>query len=129
MSKEDITLNYDFDARQTDYYTNAGKYLGLIENIGVDGQVGCRLTRLGLHLFGLPIVDRQIEFADLILSHGAFKKTMKKYLENGQLPSRNDVVEILKTSKLYNIESEETYRRRASTVISWINWIMGLIEE
>jgi hypothetical protein len=30
LSKEKITQNYDFDYRQTNYYTGAGKYLGLI---------------------------------------------------------------------------------------------------
>lgn len=25
LTKEEITQNYDFDARQTDYYSNAGK--------------------------------------------------------------------------------------------------------
>ena len=28
-----------------------------------------------------------------------------------------------------NISSNETYKRRASTIISWSNWILGLIEE
>ena len=31
-TKDDITLNYDFDPRQTNYYTDAGRYLGLIES-------------------------------------------------------------------------------------------------
>ena len=34
----------------------------------------------------------------------------------------------MKSAKLYNIDSEQTYKRRASTVISWINWILELIE-
>ena len=32
LTKDDITENYEFDRRQTDYYTNAGLYIGLIEN-------------------------------------------------------------------------------------------------
>lgn len=47
ISKEDITQNYDFYSRQTDYYTNAGRYLGLITT-GRDtltGQTGCFLTK------------------------------------------------------------------------------------
>ncbi|KAK3604818.1 hypothetical protein CHS0354_000480 [Potamilus streckersoni] len=39
ISKEDITQNYDFDARQTDYYSNAGKYLGIIDT-GKDSLTG-----------------------------------------------------------------------------------------
>jgi len=129
LSKEDITQNYDFDHRQTDYYSNAGKYLGLIENAYENNQIGCTLTKRGLRVFNLSIVERQLEFVKIILSHGAFKNTLKLYLEKGNVPSKDEVVEIMKKSKLYNIDSEQTYRRRASTVISWINWILELIEE
>ena len=79
LSKEEITQNYDFDSRQTDYYSNAGKYLGLIE-IGKDPitqQAGCFLTSKGKKVFSLNLVDRQKEFVKLIISHFAFKNTLK----------------------------------------------------
>lgn len=131
LTKEDITENYDFDSRQTDYYSNAGKYLGLIE-IGKDHitkQVGCYLTRLGKQVFNLNLFDRQKEFVKLIVLHSAFKHTLKSYLENGEIPTKEEIVEIMKRSKLYNINSSTTYFRRASTIIGWINWIMSQIEE
>lgn len=129
LSKEEITQNYDFDHRQTDYYSNAAKYLGLIENTHENNRTGCSLTKVGLHIFGLSIINRQLEFVKLILSHEAFKNTLKLYLDKGNVPSKEEVVEIMKQSKLYNVNSEETYRRRALTVISWMNWILDLIEE
>ncbi|KAA6323315.1 hypothetical protein EZS27_027232 [termite gut metagenome] len=129
ISKEDITQNYDFDHRQTDYYSNAGKYLGLIENGRENNQVGCTLTKVGLRIFSLPIVERQLEFVKLILSHGAFRDTLKLYFDKGDTPSKDEVVEIMKSSKLHKVDSEQTYKRRASTIISWINWILELIEE
>lgn len=133
LSKEDITQNYDFgshfDPRQADYYSNAGRYLGLIENVQENGKRGCVLTRAGLHLFSISVIERQLEFVKLILSHRAFNSTLKLYFEKSDIPSKDEVVEIMKESALYNIDSEETYRRRASTVSSWINWIFELIEE
>jgi hypothetical protein len=45
------------------------------------------------------------------------------------VPTKNEIVEIMKCSNLHNIDSEKTYKRRASTVISWIKWILGLIEK
>jgi hypothetical protein len=129
LSKEMITHNYDFDSRQTDYYSNAAKYLGLIENTRECGQTGCVLTKIGLRIFSLPIVERQLEFVKLILSHGAFKDTLSLYFDKGNVPSKDEVVEIMKKTNLYNVDSEQTYRRRASTVISWTNWILELIEE
>ncbi|MDO5664223.1 MAG: transcriptional regulator, partial [Bacteroidia bacterium] len=131
ISKEEITQNYDFDKRQTDYYSNAGKYLGLIE-VGRDlynGQIGCYLTRKGKQLFNLSLIDRQKEFAKLIISHSAFKNSLKLYLENGEIPEKEVIVEIMKRSKLYNIDSDSTFLRRSSTIIGWLNWIISQIDE
>lgn len=130
ISKEDITQNYDFDARQTDYYSNAGKYLGLID-VGRDpltGQTGCFFTPKGKQVFNLNIIDRQKEFVKQIVSHKAFKETLKLYLDNGEMPNKEIIVEIMKRSKLYNVGLDSTYLRRASTIIGWINWILSQIE-
>jgi len=131
ITKEDITRNYDFDRRQTDYYSNAAKYLGLVETGRdvISGQIGCYLTNLGKKVFGTNIIERQKFFTKLIISHSAFKQTLKLYLDKGEAPSKNEVVEIMKKAKLYNIGSDDTYNRRASTILGWINWIINQIEE
>lgn len=131
ITKEEITQNYDFDARQTDYYSNAGRYLGLLE-IGKDpfsGQIGCYLTKKGEQIFSTNLIDRQKEFVRIIISHSAFKQTLKTYLENGEMPEKKEVVQIMRRSKLYKIVSSTTYFRRASTITGWINWIINQIEE
>ena len=131
ISKEEITQNYDFNARQTDYYSNAGKYLGLIDT-GRDqltGQTGCFLTTKGKQVFNLNIIDRQKEFVKLIISHKAFKETLKLHLDNGEIPDKETIVEIMKLSKLHNVGSDTTYFRRASTIIGWTNWIINQTEE
>ncbi len=131
LTKEEITQSYDFDARQTDYYSNAGKYLGLLET-GKDplnGQIGCFLTNQGKQIFNTNLIDRQKEFVKIIISHSAFKRTLKLYLDNGEMPSKNEIVEVMKGSKLHKVGSYTTYFRRASTITGWINWIMNQIEE
>lgn len=131
ITKEEITQNYDFEARQTDYYSNAGKYLGLID-IGRDkltDQMGCFLTTKGKQVFKLNIIDRQKEFVRLIISHKAFKETLKLHLANGEIPDKGTIVEIMKRFKLHNILSDSTYFRRASTIIGWTNWIINQTEE
>ncbi|MFW5804050.1 MAG: type II restriction enzyme [bacterium] len=131
ITKEEITQNYDFDARQTDYYSNAGKYLGLIDTgrDSLTGQTGCFLARKGKQVFNLNLIDRQKEFVKLIVSHSAFKHSLKLYLDNGEMPTKESIVEIMKRFKLYNVGSESTYFRRASTIVGWINWIINQIEE
>ncbi|MDR1525259.1 MAG: transcriptional regulator [Tannerella sp.] len=129
MSKEEITQNYDFDYRQANYYSSAGKYLGLIDSKQKEGQAICFLTEKGKRIFTLPFYDRQIEFIKIILSHTAFKETLKNYFRNGEMPGKNEIAEIMKRSNLYRINSDSTYFRRASTITGWINWIMSQIEE
>jgi hypothetical protein len=129
LTKEEITQNYDFDARQTDYYSNAGRYLGLLECERENDTTLCYLTERGRNLFKLSIFYRQIEFAKLILSYAAFNNTLKLYFENGNIPAKQEIIKIMRSSNLWNIDSESTYLRRSSTIISWINWIIDLIEE
>lgn len=131
LTKEEITQSYDFDARQTDYYSNAGKYLGLLDTgkDSLSGQIGCYLTNKGKQIFNTNLIDRQKEFVKIIISHSAFKQTLKLYLENGEMPSKNEIVEVMKRSKLHKVGSDTTYFRRASTITGWTNWIMNQIEE
>ncbi len=102
ICKDDITQNYDFDHRQTDYYSNAAKYLGLVEVVRENQQIGCILTRDGSRIFNLPIIERQLEFVKLILAHTAFQNTLKLYFDKGNVPTKGEVVEIMKSAKLYN---------------------------
>lgn len=131
LSKEEITSNYDFDSRQTDYYFNAGKYLGLIENYRdpKNHHIGCTLSKRGKQIFTVNLIDRQKEFIKLIVSHSVFKKSLKLHLDLGEMPPKESIIEIMKHSNLYNVGSESTYFRRASTILGWINWIINQIEE
>lgn len=128
VTKDQITENYDFDARQTNYYTDAGRYLGLLHKYRKEGTIEYSLTEIGRQLHKLSLVDRQLEYAKLILVHRAFNSTFNKWIELNHEPPRTVVIEIMKSSNLYNIQSESTYARRASTVISWVRWIIGLVD-
>lgn len=125
LSKEDITLNYDFTQRQTDYYLNAAKYLGIVSGLPRKRESEFTLSNTGEYIMGLPIIERQIEFVKLILSHKVFKNTLELYFETGSNPSTEVVVEFMR-SVLPSIK-DSTLERRAQTVLSWINWILSLI--
>lgn len=130
LTKEMITANFDFDKRQTDYYSNAAKYLGLVDfNKDVHGNVGCYLTNNGKRIFSLNIIERQKEFIRIILTHQVFKKCLDFCLKNSEMPSKFEVIEMMKKSRLNNVKSPETFKRRSSTVISWTNWILNQIHE
>lgn len=129
LTRDFITLNYDFDVRQTNYYTDAGRYLGLIDKKIINREVNYYLTDLGKSIFTSNINDRQIKFIELILSHRVFNLVMKSYFENLEQPNRDKIVELMKTADLYNITSDSTFERRSSTISSWINWVFDQVEE
>ena len=134
MSKEQYLEDFDFgsiDPRQHDYYTNAARYLGLVlkSKETANKQVFFTLSVLGQKVMNTPLIERQKEFVKLIISHKAFRETLKLHLIDGEMPSKERIVDIMKQSNVYNVGSETTYFRRASTITGWINWIMNQIEE
>lgn len=129
MTKEEITTTYDFNPRQTNYYTDAGRYLGIIDKKREDGEVVYFLTDKGENLFKVNLKTRQLKFIELILKHNAFNKTLKEYFRIGEMPSKDEIVRIMKESNLYRISSDSTFYRRSQTISSWINWILDLVNQ
>lgn len=129
MTKQDITSKYAFDERQTNYYTDAGRYLGLVEKEHTsDGDILFRLSERGSHIMGLEYKERQLAIAEQILMHRVFNQMLKRHLKCGEMPDRQTTIQIMKNSNLYRVESDSTYARRSSTVIAWINWILDIVE-
>lgn len=127
LSREEITNNYDFDIRQTNYYTDACRYLGLLEKERDSNEgIRYRLTDKGKMIFRLKLKNRNLEFVKSILDKRVFNEVFREYLLLLEAPSKNKIVKIMKESRLHNVKSEETFRRRASTVLGWINWILNL---
>ncbi|KAB2951078.1 translation elongation factor [Heliorestis acidaminivorans] len=130
LTAEQITRNYNFDVRQTGYYTTAGMYLGLIEryNVPPSRLAHFRLTNAGREIMRKTTKGKFLSLASRILSHEPFRQVMIEYLQVGAPPERDRVVQIMRSCNLYNINSDSTYRRRASTISGWINWILELPE-
>lgn len=130
MTKQDITSEYAFDERQTNYYTDAGRYLGLIDKIKAeDGNVLFRLSACGRRIMGLEYKERQLALATQILRHKVFNESLKLHLQCGEMPDKQTIVQIMQRSNIYHVGADNTYLRRSSTVAGWVNWILGMIEE
>ena len=123
-SKQEITEQYAFDSRQADYYANAGRYLGLIDK---NGKSLYSLSDNGKRILSMNYKNRQLAFCECILSHKIFHETLMLYFKTGQLPKTTSITEIMKHSGLHAVDSEETFKRRAGTIRSWLNWIADLI--
>jgi len=138
LSHSQITQEYDFTSRQTQYYTDASRYLGLVikdtktecdENHHTFRIIYYTLSPKGKKIMQQNYRQRQLAFCNAILEHRAFKETFDDYMHNGYMPKKQSIADIMENSKVYHIESRETYLRRASTIRHWINWMIGLTQE
>lgn len=129
MTRQDITSEYAFDERQTGYYTDAGRYLGLIEK-GRDGEgrILFRLTDCAQRIMSLGYKERQLALVSRILAHRVFRETLALHLRYGEMPDRQTIIQIMKRSGLHHVGADSTYLRRSYTVMGWINWILGIID-
>jgi hypothetical protein len=129
LSQEEITTNYAFDLRQTQYYTNAARYLGLVErHTNRDLGTSYTLTHDGERIMGLrQAQQRNLALVEAILKHRVFNETLRLYLQQAGRPSVEQTVEIMRAAELgLDQEGTTTIRRRAQTVLAWIDWIIRL---
>lgn len=130
MTKQDITSKYAFDERQTNYYTDAGRYLGLIDKSRDEGgNILFRLSDLGHRIMSFKYKERQLALVTQILKHKVFNEVLKLCLQYGEMPNKQTVIRLMKHSDLHSVEADSTYLRRSSTVIGWVNWILGTVDE
>lgn len=101
--------------------------MGLFDKKTSDGEVLYSISEQGRKILNLSFKQRQLEFCRLILSHKIFNDILQLYLQKGVMPSNDEIIDIMKISNLYHVEGQETFIRRASTIRSWINWIISLI--
>lgn len=135
-TKEEVTEEFKFDPRQTDYYFNAGKYLGFLsedkllieENGKTIEKPAIKLSERGKKLFHIKYKERQLEYVKAILEHKVFNQVLKDCINTfGEMPCKAQIVIYMK-EYLTRTYSDETYYRRASTISGWINWILKLYE-
>jgi hypothetical protein len=127
LSQEEITLNYAFDIRQSQYYTNAAIYLGLIQK-KPDREQGITysITERGVNIIERTPKKRNLALVECILERKIFNQSLHLYLQKVSKPTINEVVNIMLDSEL-NL-SPKTMSRRSQTVLAWIDWIMGLTQ-
>lgn len=121
LTKDEITENYEFDSRQTYYYTAAGRYLGLIEQ---DKNI-FSLSSEARIILGNKQKTKNLALIKKILEHQVFYEVFKLTLNTGEIPSEKPIADIMSQCNL-NI-SNSTKERRASTVRGWIFWIWNQI--
>ncbi|KAF3887978.1 MULTISPECIES: DUF7226 domain-containing protein [Nostocales] len=127
LAEEDITKHYQFNVRQTRYYTSAGRYLGLINKFSdiSNNKLMFSLTNEGKYIV-YESKTKCLDLVKVILKHKIFYKVFGSTLNLGMIPSNEVIIQLMSTSDL-NM-SDNTIRRRASTVRGWTDWIWSSID-
>jgi hypothetical protein len=121
---EDITSEYEFAPRQSDYYFNAARYLGLAEVVrGEDGKNYRQATALAEEIIKLPYRQRQVRLAELILAIDPISEIYLNWVSKGETPHLDKVEELFTKSESSNGLSGATLRRRAQTISAWVGWL------
>lgn len=125
LSEGEIAEMFGFKERQSGYYFNACKYLGLVDKVKDEDKVKkvC-ITAKGIKLLKLPYKQRQLEYVKLILQHQIFNEMFALTLQTGEVP---DKCYIGKRMRELSLCGEGLIDRRASSVRGWIKWIIELV--
>ena len=116
MNKHDVADYFEFDERQGDYYSNAGRYLGFIKK----EKQNYTLTELGEKLCSNKSRKERNEILICqILKIDLFNEIISTLIKNDLKIDRNLIITCLEKKGL----SGSTPARRFSTIKAWINWI------
>ena len=129
LTKDDITENYEFDRRQTDSYTNAGLYIGLIENYkdSLTKKVTFCLTSEGRSILHKRPKLKYLELINKILERQIFYLVFQLALKLGGIPPKDAIGKIISENR--PDINDTTIKRRYFTVHGWISWIWSQIQD
>lgn len=105
----------DITDRQAQYYLSACQYLGFV-------SFDKKYTDYGERIRSLGESQQYIECAIAIVSKEVFGTAYFTGKMLGEPCSREDIIEIMHDHNV-GFEKDEMYKRRAQTVVKWIEWI------
>ncbi len=125
LTRDEVTLNYEFDPRQTNYYISACEYLGLIERTkNEDNERIYKLSQEAYRIMKLKYKEKQLSLIKKIIERPVFYNVFELAIRFGTLPEKKEICSIMVEANLSI--SQVTIERRSSTVRSWIDWILRL---
>lgn len=126
LTREEVTMKYAFDPRQTNYYISACEYLGLIERgTNIQGEREYSLSKDAQTIMGMSYKPKHMALIKKVFECPVFHKVFGMTIQSGgKIPDKNIICKIMSDSnlKINNV----TIDRRSSTVRSWIDWILRI---
>lgn len=103
----------DVSDRQVTYYVSACVYLGFVTS-------NREFTDYGLEVLSMPRSEKIVEIARRIISDPIFGYVFFMQRLLGVRLEREDIIDLMKK---HTALTEELYKRRAQTVVKWVEWI------
>jgi hypothetical protein len=126
LTRDEVTLKYEFDARQTNYYISACEYLGFIErDKNAEGERVYQLSAEARNIMSLRHKSKNLALMKKVLSCPVFHKVFELTIQAGELPDKRTICEIMGASNLSI--NHTTIERRASTVRGWLDWLLKMV--
>lgn len=123
LTHDEVTLKYEFDPRQTNYYITACAYLGLVERTNNDNEEHVyTLSENAKHIMNLKTKPKYLALIKLILEKPVFYKAFEVIINSGEVPEAEQVIKIMLQAHLSI--NQTTIERRSSTVRGWLEWIL-----
>jgi hypothetical protein len=126
-NKPAIAEFFDFDERQGDYYANAGYYLGLLKRIPDSTEF--ELTREGGFIAKSENRSRRnLLLLKQMLKRPSFNEIISLFESTNRVLSSLNVDVLAPIIQRHVDLNETTAMRRASTVMSWLRWMIAGME-
>lgn len=147
LNNNEIAEVFSIEYRQGSYYSNAGRYLGLLdktvrtshldaEGNEIRGRENVFITsRYGHQLLQEDYKNRQLALCRAMMKHRVFRMVVQRILDRLEnntivIPSKNEIAGIMRECNI-NIGTgrDIMYTRRASTIKHWITWMFRLCND
>lgn len=126
LTRDEVTIYYEFDPRQTNYYIAACEYLGLIERAYNENKERIyKLSPEAYHIMSLKYKDKYLALIKKIIERPVFYHVFDLVIKYGKLPDKKEICKIMSEANLSI--NQVTIERRSSTVRGWIEWILNLV--
>ena len=99
--------------RQVTYYVSACVYLGFI-------TPNREFTEYGREVLSMPRSEKIVEIVRRIISDPIFGYVFFMQRLLGVKLEREDIIDLMKK---HTVLTEQLYKRRAQTVVKWVEWI------
>jgi hypothetical protein len=127
LTHEKVTIKYEFDPRQTNYYISACEYLGLIERThNIKRERMYQLSPEAQNIMSLRYKEKYLMLIRKIFERPVFYKAFEVIIKYKKKPDKNEICSIMK--QVHLSINQTTIERRSSSVRSWINWILQIAD-